>query len=816
MFREKETRNPFRIINMSAAMILLAVVLLFTGGRPVFAAVGKVTGLKQTAAAETTFTVAWNAVSGAEKYRVSSRKGTSGNFSYTTTTKTSYTLTKKEPGSSYQVRICAVKGSEVGAYNGTITAVTTPAKVTGLKQTAAAETSFTVTWKAVSGAEKYRVSYRKGTSGNFTYTTTTSTSCTIKNRDKNSAYQVRVCGVRGNYLGAYNGTIKAYTIPNVTGLKQQNAGSSSVWFTYDAVSGAQAYKYAYSTSKNGSYKELPEVTSSYEAIDDLAAGSSYYVKVKVKKNGIYGSYGNPVEMVTSPSGVADVEQTGATETSITVKFSNVKGATGYDVEYEPYSAFIRFSHPDLKTKTVNGSTATLTGLPKNSRYEVRAQPFRKSSTGFTAYGSTMFLAEYVCTLPTKGVITELRNVEDTPKEYKITWEDYPYAEGVEFTFFDKAGKAVKTETKEGGAEYTYRYYQSCGSFTVKLRAYILIAGGKKLYGAYSDPKSITSPYPNHNWTETTSPNPPTCTKAGVRTYNCPYCESVKNVNTPAFGHDWSGWYRISLSQHERVCSHDGTHLEKQAHTWDAGEVITEATRTSTGTVKYTCTACFASKTATIPKLTKKDVTQKQQDAKMTKLNTDEDPGGAVYRILQLKAVKVTGNTIKLKWTKVKGATGYVIYGSKCGSKYKKLKTIKSGNTVTWTQKKLKKGQYYKYLATALEKRNGMTMVAATSKSIHVATAGGKKGNYKSVKLKNVKKNSVTLSKGKTFKIKASAIPAKKNLKVASHRGLKYESSKPKVAKVDKKGKIKAVKKGTAYIFVYAQNGVSQKIKVVVK
>jgi uncharacterized protein YjdB len=44
----------------------------------------------------------------------------------------------------------------------------------------------------------------------------------------------------------------------------------------------------------------------------------------------------------------------------------------------------------------------------------------------------------------------------------------------------------------------------------------------------------------------------------------------------------------------------------------------------------------------------------------------------------------------------------------------------------------------------------------------------------------------------------------------------YESTNPKVAKVSKKGVVTGKKKGSCYVYAYAQNGVFAKIKVTVK
>ena len=108
---------------------------------------------------------------------------------------------------------------------------------------------------------------------------------------------------------------------------------------------------------------------------------------------------------------------------------------------------------------------------------------------------------------------------------------------------------------------------------------------------------------------------------------------------------------------------------------------------------------------------------------------------------------------------------------------------------------------------------GAGKALATSKTIHVATAGGKIGNNKAVK---VNKTKVTVKKGKKFRIKASAVAQSSALKVKSHRKLAYESSDPKIATVTKKGVIKGKAKGKCTIYVYAQNGVYKTIKVTVK
>ena len=49
---------------------------------------------------------------------------------------------------------------------------------------------------------------------------------------------------------------------------------------------------------------------------------------------------------------------------------------------------------------------------------------------------------------------------------------------------------------------------------------------------------------------------------------------------------------------------------------------------------------------------------------------------------------LSSTSVKLKWKKVSGADGYVIYQKKSDGKYSKIKTITSGKTTSYTKKSL--------------------------------------------------------------------------------------------------------------------------------
>ncbi|MBO5302998.1 MAG: glycoside hydrolase family 127 protein [Lachnospiraceae bacterium] len=195
----------------------------------------------------------------------------------------------------------------------------------------------------------------------------------------------------------------------------------------------------------------------------------------------------------------------------------------------------------------------------------------------------------------------------------------------------------------------------------------------------------------------------------------------------------------------------------------------------------------------------------------------EEAKGAKFGVLKAQVKKSTKNSNKVQWAKVKEADGYVVLGNMCNSGKKKyayevLTIIDKNSTTSYTHKGLKKATYYKYIVQAYKMVDGKVSILETSKTIHSATKSNKSANVKSLK---VNKKKVTLAKkGKTFKLKVTQ--KKTSKKFTNHRDVSYESSNTKVATVDKNGKITAKKKGTCTIYVYAQNGVYQTVKVTVK
>ncbi|MBQ4155291.1 MAG: hypothetical protein IJD90_00625, partial [Clostridia bacterium] len=79
------------------------------------------------------------------------------------------------------------------------------------------------------------------------------------------------------------------------------------------------------------------------------------------------------------------------------------------------------------------------------------------------------------------------------------------------------------------------------------------------------------------------------------------------------------------------------------------------------------------------------------------------------------------DSIIIKWEKVSGAKGYVIYQIAEGKKFKKTVTIKSGKKTTYTFKKLNNDTKYSFKLKSYAKKEGKTIYSAYSKVKSVRT-----------------------------------------------------------------------------------------------
>ena len=108
---------------------------------------------------------------------------------------------------------------------------------------------------------------------------------------------------------------------------------------------------------------------------------------------------------------------------------------------------------------------------------------------------------------------------------------------------------------------------------------------------------------NHSWDSGKVTKQSTCKEEGVKTYTCAACNATKTESVAkTTDHKYGSWTEVNDTTHKQTCSVCSKE-ETANHTWNSGAVTKQPTCKEEGVKTYTCTACNATKTEAIAKLT---------------------------------------------------------------------------------------------------------------------------------------------------------------------------------------------------------------------
>ncbi len=229
-------------------------------------------------------TISWNAVTGAVKYRVFIKSGTSWKKLVDVTT-TSYTHKIATSGTSntYTVRCISADGKTyVSDFNRTGVANKYIAVPAGIKCTNVAGGT-TVSWGAVKGAAKYRIFVKSGTSWKkLVDVTGTSYTHKISTSGAKNTYTVRCISSDGKtYVSDFNRTgvtNKYVAAPSLTGVKNSSKGVVVSWSVPKGASGFRIFR----KTGSGSWTKVADVGASQKTYTDQTAknGVKYLYTVR--------------------------------------------------------------------------------------------------------------------------------------------------------------------------------------------------------------------------------------------------------------------------------------------------------------------------------------------------------------------------------------------------------------------------------------------------------------------------------------------------------------------------------------------------------
>ena len=364
--------------------------------------------------------LSWAKVEGVSKYEI--YRSTDGGKSYSklaTTSGTSYTDSSAKKGSTYYYKVRSV----VKVGNGTEKSSFCSAKsVTVLKAPTVTLTKsdgkVKLSWKAISGAAKYKV-YRSTDNKSFKLLTTTSklsyTNSSVTSGTK-YYYKVRAVDAAGG-TSAYS-SVKS-GVPIATPTLTAKLSGTSVKLSWAKVTGATKYEIYRSTDGGKTYKLLKTVTGTSYTNEKLTKGSTYYYKVRaVKVSGsttYAGSYSaaQSVMVLKAPSITV-----GTDSNKIKLSWKAVSGAVKYEVYRSTDNKTFKRLTTTSKLSYTNSSVKTETTY----YYKVRAVD---ENGGVGAYSS---VKKALIAGPLDAPVIR---ATQTSKGVKLTWDPVKNADKYE-------------------------------------------------------------------------------------------------------------------------------------------------------------------------------------------------------------------------------------------------------------------------------------------------------------------------------------------------------------------------------------------------
>lgn len=269
--------------------------------------------------------ISWVAVKGAKSYDViRSDAGKIATVSGTTSYKDAFI----EEGNiyEYKIRTNFENGIARTSKSVSLAVINDPELVSAANSTKGVK----VTWKKVTGAEKYIV-YRKTTSSSWkALKTVTGTSYVDTTAVSGNKYIYTVRAVLGSIKSGYNKSgVSVYYLATPTLSKPTN-NNGSVSVKWKAVKGAKGYRVYRKTSKAGKWTLLSKVSGTSYTDKNIKSGSNYFYTVRAYNGNNLSSF-NSSGAATKYLATPTLSKAVSKSNGVTVAYKKVTGATGYNV-----------------------------------------------------------------------------------------------------------------------------------------------------------------------------------------------------------------------------------------------------------------------------------------------------------------------------------------------------------------------------------------------------------------------------------------------------------------------------------------------------
>ncbi len=459
---------------------------------------GNVSGFTCSGKTSNTITLKWDKNTSASGYII--EQYTNGKWvrltKLTSADKVSCSIVKLSAGTSYKFRIKTYKFFGKNAlYSGysTVTALTTPKNIGGLKYTKRTDSTVTLNWNKNSAATGYEIQVYKN--GKWTtaarITSYTKTGCTVSKLPASTVTKFRVRAYKTiGKLTSYSAfsNISVRTLPsNVGSFKCVESTSSTAKLTWAKNNSATGY--ILEQYSNGKWVRIAKFTSGSNTscrIIKLASNRAYKFRIcaykTVGKSALYSGY-TKLTVYSVPTNVSSFTSGGTTSSTVKLNWRKNATADGYIIQQYKNGKWVRIKKLTQNTKI----SYTVTGLPAGStcKFRIQAYNFVGKKAVYSGFASLTVL-----TKPTE--VASFRCAGKTGNALTLNWKKNSSASGYIIEQY-KSGKWVRISkiTKNTSVSYTVGNLKKNTTYNFRIKAYRTV-NKSTAYSGYKTIKATTS------------------------------------------------------------------------------------------------------------------------------------------------------------------------------------------------------------------------------------------------------------------------------------------------------------------------------------
>ncbi len=604
------------------------------------------------------FTLSWNSVSNADKYKIYIKQSDGSYKLMKTTSATSFTTAVAAIGRTYSYKIKAVNSKyNISSAFSNIESAKYDNKLSSPNMSPVvinSDCSFKLSWSAVSGANKYEI-YLLGSNGKYNLmktTTATSFTTAVATYGRKYSYKVRAVNSSKNIYSDFSNVVSAtntkLTVPTFNAVKVNS--DCSFTLSWSSVYGADKYE-IYLLGSNGKYNLMKTTTATSFTTAVATYGRMYSYKVRAvdSENNVYSEFSNIVSATNSmlpPSTFNPVKVN--SDGSFNLSWTAVSGADKYEI----YLLGSNGKYNLMKTTTATSFTTAVATYGREYAYKVRAIDSKNNVYSEFSNVITGVNKKKMSTPTLKSII-----VNDNGT-FTLSWNAVTGADKYEIYIYNNNtgiyqlnGTVAKTSATTAYAPYNVKY-------SYKIRA---LDSESKVYSDFSNVVSAT------NKVKLSAP-------------------TMKDVVVNSNGSFKLSWNSVAGADKYEI-------------------YILNTSGTAYNLMKTTTSASFTTAVATVGR--KYSYKVKAIDSKNKVYSEFSNIVSAEYN-KKLTApkmnsvVKNSNGSFKLSWNSVAGADKYELYIRQADGSYKLMKTT---TATSFTTAFATYGKQYSYKAKAVDSKN---------------------------------------------------------------------------------------------------------------